>query len=171
MNRRIKKKRSCLNGNMYRFKNYHARRMIVRYERPFVKQLVLHSKTKFGLWHTSGVLRRYAWLSRDKKISLLSNKKEEKKMLKKVKAVEKVVKVFDTSELKIGDAYIMTVGESGMDIFDDVLSAGAEVFILVEYFNENEIRAVYIPRMTTTCTAQRFVITPDMNVELERVCE
>lgn len=92
-------------------------------------------------------------------------------MLKKVKAVEKVVKVFDTSELKIGDAYIMTVGESGMDIFDDVLSAGAEVFILVEYFNENEIRAVYIPRMTTTCTAQRFVITPDMNVELERVCE
>ena len=41
MNRRIKKKRACLHGNMYRFKNYHARRMVVRYEQPFVKQVVL----------------------------------------------------------------------------------------------------------------------------------
>lgn len=92
-------------------------------------------------------------------------------MLKKVKAVEKVVKVFDTSELKIGDAYIMTVGENGMDIFDDVLSAGEEVFILVESFTENEIRAVYIPRRTIKKEAQRFIITSDMDVELERVCE
>jgi hypothetical protein len=92
-------------------------------------------------------------------------------MLKKVNVSEKVIKVFDTSELKIGDAYIMTVGKSGMDIFDDVLSAEQEVFILIESFTEYEIRAVYIPYMTTEKRAQRFIITPDMDVELERVCE
>lgn len=92
-------------------------------------------------------------------------------MLKKVKAVEKVIKVFDTSELKVGDAYIMTVGKNGMDIFDDILSAEEEVFILIESFNEEVIKAVYIPRRTIEKEAQRFIITPDMDVELERVCE
>lgn len=93
-------------------------------------------------------------------------------MLKKVTTVvEKVIKVFDTSELKIGDAYIMTVGDEGLDIFDDVLSAGEEVFILVESFTENSITAAYIARRTIEKEVQRFIITPDMDVELERVCE
>jgi hypothetical protein len=91
-------------------------------------------------------------------------------MLKKVVYIlEKSIWVFDTSELKVGDAYIMTVGDDGLDIFDDVLSAGEEVFILIESFNENEIKAVYIPRRTTEKHAQRFIINPDMNVTLERV--
>ena len=90
-------------------------------------------------------------------------------MLKKINVVEKVVKVFDTSNMKVGDAYIMTVGESGMDIFDDVLSAGEEVFILIESFNENTITAVYIARRTIEKEVQRFIITPDMDVTLERV--
>jgi hypothetical protein len=92
-------------------------------------------------------------------------------MLKKVNVSDKVIKVFDTSELKIGDAYIMTVGKSGMDIFDDVLSAEEEVFILIEDFDEEAIRAAYIPRRTDKKHVQRFIITPDMDVELERVCE
>ena len=45
MNKRIKKKRSCLNGNMYRFKNYHTRRVVVRNERPFIKSLVFSQST------------------------------------------------------------------------------------------------------------------------------
>ena len=49
MNRRIKKKRSCLHGNMYRFKNYHARRVVVRYERPLVKELVLSTQSTWLL--------------------------------------------------------------------------------------------------------------------------
>lgn len=92
-------------------------------------------------------------------------------MLKKVDVVEKVIKVFDTSNMKVGDAYIMTVGNDGLDIFDDVLSAGEEVFILIEDFNENEIKAVYISRSINERHVQRFIITPDMDVELERVCE
>lgn len=93
-------------------------------------------------------------------------------MLKKVaKVVEKVIKVFDTSNMKVGDAYIMTVGDNELDIFDDVLSAGEEVFILIESFNEYEIKAVYIPRRLIEKRAQRFIITPDMDVTLERVCE
>ena len=91
-------------------------------------------------------------------------------MLKKINVMEKVIKVFDTSELKIGDAYIMTVGKSGMDIFDDVLSAEEEVFILIEDFDEDVIKAAYIPHRTDKKHVQRFIITPDMDVELERVC-
>lgn len=92
-------------------------------------------------------------------------------MLKKVKAVERVIKVFDTSELKVGDAYIMTVGDDGMEIFDDVLSAGEEVFILIEDFNEETITAAYIPRRTAEKYVRRFIINPDMDVTLERVAE
>lgn len=91
-------------------------------------------------------------------------------MLKKINVMEKVIKVFDTSELKIGDPYIMTVGKNGLDIFDDVLSAEEEVFILIEDFDEDVIKAVYIPRRNANKHAQRFLITPDMDVELERVC-
>ena len=87
-----------------------------------------------------------------------------------VNVVEKSILVYDTYDLRVGDAYIMTVGDDGMEIFDDVLSAGEEVFILIESFNENEIKAVYIPRRCAEKHAQRFVITPDMNVTLERVC-
>ena len=93
-------------------------------------------------------------------------------MLKKVASVvEKVIKVFDTSNMKAGDAYIMTVGDDRLDIFDDVLSEGDVVFILIESFNENEIKAVYIPRKTIEKHAQRFIITPNMDVTLERVVE
>lgn len=91
-------------------------------------------------------------------------------MLEKVDVTEKMVKVFDTSNMRVGDAYIMTIGNSGMDIFDDVLIPGQKVFILIESFTENEIRAVYIPYMPTKKRAQRFIITPDMDVTLERVC-
>jgi hypothetical protein len=90
-------------------------------------------------------------------------------MLQKINVTEKMLKVFDTSNMRVGDAYIMTVGESGMDIFDDVLIPGQEVFILIESFTENEIKAVYIPYMTADKRAQRFIITPDMDVTLERV--
>ena len=90
-------------------------------------------------------------------------------MGKKVDVMEKMVKVFDTSNMRVGDAYIMTVGDDGMEIFDDVLIAEQEVFILIESFTENEIRAVYIPYMTADKRAQRFIITPDMDVTLERV--
>ena len=92
-------------------------------------------------------------------------------MLKKVNVSEKVIKVFDTSELKVGDAYIMTAGNNGLEIFDEILSAEEEAFILIEDFNENEIKAVYIPRRPIEKRAQRFLITPDMDVTLERVCE
>jgi hypothetical protein len=95
--------------------------------------------------------------------------KEMKKRV--VNVVEKSVWVYDTYDLKVGDAYIMTVGDDGLEIFDDILSAGQEVFILIESFNENEIKAVYIPCRTDKKHAQRFLITPDMNVTLERVCE
>ena len=59
MNRRIKKKRSCLHGNMYRFKNYHARRVVVRYERPFVKQLVLAQSAWLFQFPTKWILHKY----------------------------------------------------------------------------------------------------------------
>ncbi len=97
---------------------------------------------------------------------------------KAVTVVEKVIKVFDTSKLKAGDAYLMTVGDHWLDIFDDVLSAGGKVFILIESFNENEIKAAYVPRPRKTSwgwnterRVQRFIITPDMDVTLERVVE
>ena len=90
-------------------------------------------------------------------------------MLKKINVVEKMVKVFDVSNMKVGDAYIMTIGNDALEIFDDVLTPEQEVFILVESFTENEIRAVYIPYMLTKKRAQRFLITPDMDVTLERV--
>ena len=90
-------------------------------------------------------------------------------MGKKVNVTEKMVKVFDTSNMRVGDAYIMTIGNDGMEIFDDVLIPEQEVFILIESFTEHEIRAVYIPYMTTEKRAQRFIITPDMDVTLERV--
>ena len=41
----------------------------------FLDQLVLHLKPMFGLMRTSRVLREYDWLSRDQKISLMTNKK------------------------------------------------------------------------------------------------
>lgn len=88
-----------------------------------------------------------------------------------VNVVEKSIWVFDTYDLNVGDAYIMTVGDYGLEIFDDVLSTGEKVFILIESFDENEIKAVYIPRRTDKKRAQRFLITPDMNVTLERVVE
>lgn len=88
---------------------------------------------------------------------------------KVINVIEKSIWIFDTSELKVGDAYIMTVGDDELEIFDDVLSAGEEVFILIESFNEDVIKAVYIPRRTTEKCAQRFIINPDMNVTLERV--
>ena len=91
-------------------------------------------------------------------------------MLKKiVNVVEKSIWIFDTSELKAGDAYIMTIGDNGLEIFDDILSAGDKVFILIMSFNENEIMAVYIPNSGTEKRMQRFIIRPDMNVTLERV--
>jgi hypothetical protein len=92
-------------------------------------------------------------------------------MLKKVNVEEKVIKVFDTSQLKVGDPYLMTVGDDGLDIFDDMLAAGEAVFILIESVNETEIMAVYIPLRTIDKIAQRFIITPDMDVTLERICE
>ncbi len=90
-------------------------------------------------------------------------------MLKKIDVVEKMIKVFDTSNMRIGDAYIMTIGNDALEIFDDVLTPEQEVFILIESFTENEIRAVYIPYMTAEKRAQRFIITPDMDVTLERI--
>ena len=88
---------------------------------------------------------------------------------KVVNVVEKSIWIFDTSELKVGDAYLMTVGDDGLEIFDDILSAGDKVFVLIMSFNQNEIKAVYIPRRTTDKHIQRFIITPDMDVTLERV--
>lgn len=91
---------------------------------------------------------------------------------KLVNVVEKSIWIFDTYDLKVGDAYIMTIiDDDGLEIFDDVLSTGEKVFILIEDFNENEIKAVYIPRRNASKQAQRFLITPDMNVTLERVVE
>jgi len=90
-------------------------------------------------------------------------------MLEKVDVTEKMVKVFDTSNMRVGDAYIMTVGDDRMEIFDDVLIPGQKVFILIESFTEYEIKAVYIPYMTDEKRAQRFIINPDMDVTLERV--
>lgn len=93
-------------------------------------------------------------------------------MLEKVAAVvEKVIKVFDTSNMKAGDAYLMTIGDDGMEIFDDVLFAGDKVFILIEDFDEDIIKAAYIPRRTDKKYVQRFIITPDMDVTLEKVVE
>jgi hypothetical protein len=81
---------------------------------------------------------------------------------------EKTIKVFDTSELIVGAAYYMTVLQSDLCIFDDVLHFREEVIILIEPFDENEIRAVYIPKGKH---AQRFILKPDMKIELERVVE
>lgn len=90
---------------------------------------------------------------------------------KVVNVVEKSIWVYDTYNLAVGDPYLMTVGDDGLNIFDDTLAAGEAVFILIESFNENEIKAVYIPRRTDKKRAQRFIITPDMNVTLERIVE
>ena len=43
----------------------------------FLEQLILDLKPKFGLMYTSRVLRRYAWLSRDQRISFMTKQKEE----------------------------------------------------------------------------------------------
>ena len=59
MNHRIKKKRSCLHGNTYRFKNYHARRMVVRNERPFVKALVLQQSMWLLKFPTKWIIHKY----------------------------------------------------------------------------------------------------------------
>lgn len=59
MNRRIKKKRSCLHGNMYRFKNYHTRRMVVHYERPFVKEVVFSQSTWLFQFQTKWIPHTY----------------------------------------------------------------------------------------------------------------
>lgn len=59
MNRRIKKKRSCLHGETYRFKNYHTRRMAVRNERPFVKALVLSHSMWLFKFPTKWILHKY----------------------------------------------------------------------------------------------------------------
>ena len=59
MNMRIKKKRSCLHGNMYRFKSYHARRVVVRNERPFVKALVLAQSTWLFQFPTKWITHKY----------------------------------------------------------------------------------------------------------------
>ena len=45
MNRRIKKKRKCLNGKSYRFKNYHERRVWFRIQRPWIVQCLLYMDT------------------------------------------------------------------------------------------------------------------------------
>lgn len=59
MNHRIKKKRSCLYGDMYRFKNYHTRRMVVRNERPLVKEVVLAQSAWLFQFSTRWVLHTY----------------------------------------------------------------------------------------------------------------
>jgi len=59
MNRRIKKKRVCLHGDTYSFKDYHTRRVVVRNERPFVKALVVSHSMWLFQFPTKWILHKF----------------------------------------------------------------------------------------------------------------